>query len=56
MNLRDFYAENLALQTVDLVAQGLNDKELRKNIIRVGGPASRFTMNNTAIPGANLPN
>ena len=56
MNLRDFYAENLALQTVDIVAEALNDKSLRKNIVRVGGPATRFTMNNSVIPGANLPN
>lgn len=32
MNLRDFYAENLGLQTIDMIAESLTDNGVRKNI------------------------
>lgn len=57
MNLRDFYAEQLGLETVDMIAAGINAKELRRNVVTVReGGSERFVMNNTSIPGANLPN
>lgn len=56
MNLRDFYAENLGLQTIDIIADSLSDKGIRRNIVEVPEPASqRYRINTSAIPGANLP-
>ena len=59
MNLRDFYAENLGIETIDLVAEALDDKKLRANVTSVphwstqplrGGRSSVI-----GIPGTNLP-
>lgn len=56
MNLRDFYAENLGLQTIDVIAESLTDVGLRKNIVEVREAASyKFKLNTDSIPGANLP-
>lgn len=62
MNLRDFYADNLGLRTVGLLADAINDRSLRGGVSDDGafvngtyvGPGSNFT-NGLAIDGLNMP-
>lgn len=57
MNLREFYVENLGLQTVDIIAQQLDDRALRasvtRNVPRSAMPGGRGAV--LEIPGTGLP-
>lgn len=47
MNLREFYAENIGLQTVSMIADALDSRKLRQSVTTRPLP--------TSIPGTGLP-
>lgn len=59
MNLRDFYAENLGLQAIGIIANALDSKKLRDSVNYAPngayiGPGANFT-HGLSIPGVNMP-
>lgn len=55
MNLRDFYADNLGLRIINVMANAIDDKALRSTFSRPDSVAMRGPVNGLAIPGTNMP-